>query len=159
MPNTRSLLGMATCLPVIAGVVMIWKSDWQNRAVPLWGFYLTAVFGTVVVMTLTIMSANTAGHTKKSLTAGLVWAASCVANGIAPLTVLTQEQEDHYPTAWKIIIAMMTVSFVALGGLRFYLLRMNKKRDEVMPVSREEAAHTAFLDLTDRQNHNFRYET
>ena len=94
---------MFSCLPVIAGALMVWKSDWQeNKAIPLWGFYLTSVFSTTLVMVLTLMAANTAGHTKKAITSGLVWASYCASNGIAPLTVRTQEQKEHFPTAWKL---------------------------------------------------------
>ena len=137
---------------------MIWKSDWKNRIVPLLGFYLIAVFSTTLVMTLTLMSANTAGHTKKVTTAGLVWAATCLANAVSPLTVLTEEEAQHYPTAWKIIISMMSLAFVLFAVQRYYVLQMNDKRNQVSAVSRELAAQTAFMDLTDRENDNFRYE-
>jgi hypothetical protein len=33
--NSRSWLGMLSCLPVIAGSVMIWKSNWEHKATPL----------------------------------------------------------------------------------------------------------------------------
>lgn len=156
--NIRSLLGMFSCLPVIAGSLMVWKSDWQNKDIPLWGFYLLSIFATPLVMILTLMAANTAGHTKKAVTSGLVWASFCISNGIAPLTVRTQEQDQHYPTAWKIIISMMSLTFILLGVFRTYVLRLNKKRDEIKVVNRDEAARTAFMDITDLANENFRYE-
>lgn len=143
----------------MAGCVMIWQSDWdQSRAVPLWGFFLTSVFSATFVMILTLMAANTAGHTKKAVTAGIVWASYCASNGIAPLTVKTQEVDDHYPTAFITILIMMSFVFVLLGGFRWYVLYVNKKRDEVRTVDRTEAAKTAFLDMTDRANPNFRYQ-
>lgn len=37
---------------------------------PLAGFYLLAFFSVTYVMILAVMSANTAGHTKKAFTAG-----------------------------------------------------------------------------------------
>ncbi len=108
-------------------------------------------------MLLSIMTANTAGHTKKAVTAGLVWASYCISNGIAPVTILTPEEKDHYPTAFKLIIAFMSVTFALLVVLRFYLVRSNKKRDAVKLVSRDESARTAFMDMTDMMNQNFRY--
>ncbi|UNI17479.1 hypothetical protein JDV02_003820 [Purpureocillium takamizusanense] len=156
--HSRSVFGMVSCLPVIAGAVMVWKSDWSTKTTPLWGFYLSSIFATTLVMVLTLMAANTAGHTKKAVTSGLVWAAFCASNGIAPLTVRTQEQDDHYPTAWAIILSMMSLTFVLMAFLRFYLLRLNKKKDQVKLVNHEEAARTAFMDMTDRENENFRYE-
>lgn len=158
MPNTRSFLGMFSCLPVIAGSIMVWKSDWSVKATPLCGYYLTSIFSTTLVMVLSLMAANTAGHTKKAVTSGLVWASYCASNGVAPLTVRTQEQDEHYPTAWKIILSMMSLTFVLFGVFRTYILRMNKRRDSVQLVHSDEAARTAFMDMTDGTNRNFRYE-
>ena len=157
--NSRTLIAMFSCLPVIAGSLMMWKSDWeQNKLVPLFGFYITASFPTIVVLILSLVAANTGGHTKKALTSGLIWACYCSSNGIAPFTVRTEEVLSHYPTTWKIILSMMSFVFVMLGVFRFYVFHMNKKRDEAYPLEREEAAHTAFLDLTDGANRNFRFE-
>lgn len=143
----------------MAGALMVWKFDWQdNKAIPLWSFYLTSIFSTTLVMILTLMAANTAGHTKKAITSGLVWASYCASNGIAPLTVRTQELNEHYPTAWKIILSMMSLTFVLLGLFRTYVLHLNRKRDQVKFVDRDEASRTAFMDMTDRMNENFRYE-
>ncbi len=110
-------------------------------------------------MILTLMAANTAGHAKKAVTSGLVWASYCASNGVAPLTVLTQEVGAHYPTAWKLILSMMSLTFVLLAGFRTHTcFDLNKKRDQVKIVSTEEAARTAFLDMTDFANENFPYE-
>jgi hypothetical protein len=141
---------------------MVWKSDdWtsrnSNRGVPLWGFFMMAVFSTTYVMILALMAANTAGHTKKAVTAGLVWASYCVSNGIAPITIRVQEEKKHYQTAFITILIMMSLTFGLLFGFRFYLLNLNRKRDAINVVSREEAAMTAFLDMTDLKNENFRF--
>ena len=149
---------MFSCLPVIAGSVMVWKSDWSMKVTPLWGFYLSSIFSTTLVMILTLVAANTAGHTKKAVTSGLVWASYCASNGIAPLTVRTQEQADHYPTAWKIILSMMSLVFVLFAVLRLRLNRLNKKKELIGTVTIDEASQTAFMDLTDQANPNFRYE-
>ena len=118
---------------------------------------MLSTFSTAYVMLLSLMSANTAGHTKKAVTAGLVWIAYSISNGIAPITVLTQEKDQHYPTAFFIIIGFMSASFILLALLSLYLRRQNKKRDAIRLVSREESARTAFLDMTDMKNQNFRY--
>jgi prolipoprotein diacylglyceryltransferase len=157
--NSRVLLGMFSCLTVMTGSIMIWQSNWQHtKAVPLWGFYLASVFSSTLVMILALMAANTAGHTKKAATSGLVWASYCASNGIAPLTVKTQEETNHYPTAWIIILSMTSLTFILLGLFRIYLLNLNKKRDEARLVDRTEAATTAFMDMTDGENENFRYQ-
>lgn len=143
---------------------MVWQSDsWtsktSNRGVPLWGFYMIAVASTTYVMNLALMAANTAGHTKKAFTAGLVWASYCISNGIAPITVLTQEEKQHYPTAFIIILVFMSLTFLLLLAFRFYLQGLNNKRDAIGVASRNAAAMTGFNDTTDLKNENFRFQT
>lgn len=41
--NTRLMLLMITCLPVIVGSCIIWKGSWQGRGLPLFGYYLLPV--------------------------------------------------------------------------------------------------------------------
>ena len=154
----RCYCAMFCCLPVIVGSGMIWKSNWQHKAVPLWGFFILTVFTATYLMILSPVAANTAGHTKKAVTAGLVWASYSVSNGVAPLLVKTQEQSSHYPTAFITIISMMTLTFVLLMCYRMYVLYLNKKRDDLGPVDQAAAAMTGFLDITDRENENFRYQ-
>jgi uncharacterized membrane protein len=111
--NTRTLCAMFCCLPVMAGSIMIWRSDWElSKAIPLWRFLFTSVSSTTFVMILTLMAANTAGHTKKAVTAGIVWVSYCASNGIARLTVKIEEEADHYPTAFITILAMMSLIFL-----------------------------------------------
>ena len=109
-------------------------------------------------MVLSLVGANTAGHTKKAITAGLVWAAYSVSNGSAPLLVMTQETARHYPSSLIPIISLMSLVFVLLGIYRIYIMHLNKKRDSVKLVDRDSAARTGFLDITDRENENFRYQ-
>ncbi|CZT05536.1 related to allantoate transport protein [Rhynchosporium agropyri] len=162
--NTRSIIAIFCCLPVIAGAAMVWQSDsWSakgsNKGVPLWGFYMMAVFSTTYVIVLALKAANTAGHTKKAFTAGLVWASYCVSNGIAPVTVLTQEEKQHYPTAFTIILVFMSLTCALLVAFRFYLEWLNKKRDALGVVDLDAAALTGFNDTTDLKNENFRFQT
>lgn len=153
----RCICAFVCCFPVIAGSVMIWKSTWAIKAVPLWGLFLLGFYPAAHVMILSLISANTAGHTKKAVTAGLLWIAYCASNGVAPLTVRTTEIESHYPTAFKIIITTTSVSIMLITTLYFYLRFENRRRDARTPVEEDPMAETAFLDLTDRQNPYFRY--
>lgn len=137
---------------------MVWKSDWEhNRAAALWGFFMLTIFSATQAMILSLVGANTAGHTKKAVTAGLVWGSYSISNGIAPLLVKTTEKQRHYPSAFIPIMAMMTLTFVLLGIYRIYMVHLNRKKDSVMLVDMNAAARTGFLDITDTQNENFRY--
>jgi sugar phosphate permease len=148
---------MFACLPTLAGCIVIWKSSWTTYDAPLAGFYLLGFFAIIYVMILAMTSANTAGHTKKAFTSGLVWAAYCFGNGIAPLLVRTTEQAEHYPTLFKALIAFISATFVLTLALRFLLIGKNKSRDQRGLVLEDDAARTGFEDLTDGENPNFRY--
>jgi uncharacterized membrane protein len=150
---------MFCCLPVITGAIMIWRSNWeQTKAVSLWGFFILTIFSATQVMVLSLVGANTAGHTKKAVTAGLVWASFSASNGVAPLLVKTQEKAQHYPSAFIPILALMSLVFVLLGIYRTYVMHLNKKRDSVRLVDKDAAGRTGFLDITDSENENFRYQ-
>ncbi|KAL2815112.1 major facilitator superfamily domain-containing protein [Aspergillus granulosus] len=159
IPNMRIYIGTFACLPVIAGAAMVWRANWAAaKIVPLWGMYLMGFFPAIYVMTLSLATANTAGHTKKAVTAGMIWASYCISNGVAPLLVFANEKSDQYPTTFKIVIAASAVSGAVLVALRGYLMWENKRRDRVHPVDEGEVAATALLDRTDGENLNFRYQ-
>jgi hypothetical protein len=155
----RIYIGTFSCLPVIAGAAIVWRADWSAaKIVPLWGMYLMGFFPVVYVMTLSLATANTSGHTKKAVTAGMIWASYCISNGIAPLLVFANEEINQYPTTFKIVIAGGTVGGAVLVALRGYLMWENNRRDRVHPVDVGEVVATTLLDRTDRENLNFRYQ-
>ena len=157
-PNARINLAIAYCMPVIAGCIIIWKSSWENRGVPLAGLYLLSFFAGPYVMTLSVMTANTAGHTKKTFTAGMVWTSYCVSNGIAPQLFFAEEASVHYRTTWVIMISCVGGAAALLAALRVYLAVENKRRDTVAPVNEEEVKELGLRDVTDKENRNFRFQ-
>ena len=81
VPNTRIILLIFCCLPVIAGCAMIWRSTWYHRApTPVAGYTIIGFFGPVVSLIISIGMANVAGATKKSFTAAAIFVAYCVGN-------------------------------------------------------------------------------
>ncbi|KAM0332520.1 hypothetical protein ACHAQA_002803 [Verticillium albo-atrum] len=103
--NVRIPILLFCCLPVIAGFVTIWKSQWGHRPVaPVVGYSLVGFFGPVVSLTVTLGAANVAGETKKSFMAAAVFVAYCVGNIIGPQMVHTQTKEQHYPALWTGLI-------------------------------------------------------
>lgn len=93
------------CLPVIAGFVIIWKSEWGYRPVaPVVGYSIIGFFGPVVGLTVALGAANVAGETKKSFMASAVFVAYCVGNIIGPQMVRSQSKDRHYPELWTGLI-------------------------------------------------------
>lgn len=135
----------------------MWKSDWAHRGVPLFGFLSIGFFVVPYVLLLAVMTANTGGYTKRAINSALMWGSYCVTNGVAPLIVKAPEAHDHYPTLMISLMVLLSLAALMFVGLRFYLQRCNNKRDQVAPLTEEETSRTAFGDLTDGENPNFRY--
>lgn len=77
--NIRLFMLILTCLPVIAGCAIIWKSEWTyHAAAPVIGYSITGFFGGTVSLIITIGMSNVAGHTKKSFMAATIFVAYCV---------------------------------------------------------------------------------
>jgi sugar phosphate permease len=101
IPNIRIIMLVLCCLPVIAGFVMIWKSEWSyHAATPVVGYTIIGFFGPVVSLIISIGMSNVAGHTKKSFMAATIFVAYCVGNIVGPQLIISQSRAQHYPTLW-----------------------------------------------------------
>ena len=99
--NIRLIMLIGTCLPVIAGCALIWKSTWSHHAAaPVVGYSITGFFGGTVSLVISTGMANVAGHTKKSFMAATVFVAYCVGNIVGPQLVWQETKAKHYPALW-----------------------------------------------------------
>ncbi|KAK4100554.1 MFS general substrate transporter [Parathielavia hyrcaniae] len=157
IPNIRLIMLILTCLPVIAGCAIIWKSEWSYRAAaPVVGYSITGFFGGTVSLIITVGMSNVAGHTKKSFMAATIFAAYCVGNIVGPQMVKSQTRAEHYPELWLGLIICYIICIAASATLYVILLAANKKKAAV-PEDEAERAKLAFQDLTDLENPYFRY--
>ncbi|KAK5654705.1 hypothetical protein OQA88_7029 [Cercophora sp. LCS_1] len=155
--NIRIIMLILTCLPVIAGCAIIWKSEWSYRAAaPVIGYSITGFFGGTVSLIITIGMSNVAGHTKKSFMSATIFAAYCVGNIVGPQMVKSQTRAQHYPELWLGLIICYVICIAAAVTLYFVLVAANKKKDAT-PENEDERAKLAFQDLTDLENPYFRY--
>ncbi|KAI9172294.1 transporter [Paramyrothecium foliicola] len=155
--NIRIIMLALTCLPVIAGCAIIWKSAWTYRAAaPVIGYTITGFFGGTVSLIITVGMSNVAGHTKKSFMAATIFVAYCVGNIVGPQLIRSQTKAQHYPTLWLGLIICYVICILASVTLYFVLRNENKKRD-ALPRDEAERAKFAFQDLTDKENPYFRY--
>jgi hypothetical protein len=116
-------------------------------------FYCTQFFLAEGNMIISLITRNTAGQTKKSLTMTFLFVGWAVGNLIAP-QIFQNSDAPRYLHGFLAHIVIYAV-FIALTVLtRVILTRRNKaKEGESSDVSHE----LAFQDLTDRENPNFRY--
>ena len=117
-------------------------------------------------MILSLQTANTAGHTKKVVTNAVLFLGYCTGNIAGPFFCKTNQAPTYPLGIWSIIVCHL-LEVVIILALRFVLSRENKRRDKVQGIIGEdpldkqarevERDRTAFSDLTDRENLNFRY--
>lgn len=117
-------------------------------------------------MILSLQIANTAGHTKKVVTNAVLFLGYCTGNIAGPFFYKVDQSPTYSLGIWSMIVSHL-LEIVVILTLRALLGRENKRRDKVQGVIGEseedkirrgiEADRTAFSDMTDRENLNFRY--
>ncbi|CAJ2513865.1 Uu.00g019840.m01.CDS01 [Anthostomella pinea] len=147
--------------PNIAGSVGLLFIGADNRAGRLVSYYLTGPYNAAFVMILSMTTANTAGHTKKVVTNAVLFLGYCTGNIAGPFFYKT-DQSPQYPLGiWSMIVSHLIEVCVILL-LRFILARENRRRDRIQSqmeggLEGRDLDATAFSDMTDRENLNFRY--
>lgn len=139
------------------GMLLIVCLPLSNSNGRLAGYYLTQSSPTGFVCLLSLLSSNVAGYTKKTTVAAMYLIGYCVGNIIGPQTFRPGDKPRYVPAEITIIVCW-TVCWVDLGLIYWYFRRMNKKN----AVIRAQPGYTKldkqeFLDLTDKENHEFVY--
>ncbi|KAE8226630.1 hypothetical protein CF319_g803 [Tilletia indica] len=157
--NCLHLLLALSCLPTLAGAIMIWRSDWSNRAVPLAGFYLLSIFGAPFVLLLSSATANVRGSTKQSLASAVIFIGYNVGNIAGPYLVKAPQAAQHYRDIFISIVICMCITIALSGVLAVGMHMENRARDREQ-ADQQASAPTQVShadDLTDIQDRRFRY--
>lgn len=114
-------------------------------------------------MSLTMISSNIAGYTKKQVTAAVLFTGYCVGNIIGPQTFIATES-PKYNSAYIAMLVGFTGKLVAIMILYWYMWAENKKRDreqaqrgEASEIEDVEAIEKGMHDITEIDNKGFRY--
>ncbi len=114
-------------------------------------------------MSLTMVSSNIAGYTKKQLTAAILFTGYCVGNIIGPQTFKTSDA-PAYHSAYVAMLIGYIIKLVSIIVLYLYMYLANKKRDSEAATSgvdgideEKEAIERGMHDVTELDNKGFRY--
>ncbi|KAG1740652.1 MFS general substrate transporter [Suillus lakei] len=170
-PNFRAYVGAMYFVPAWLGVLLINLLPWSNRVGLLVGQFLAGVAVPGFVLSLSWLNNVTAGHTKRVVTNATILSAYCVGSAAAPLMWKAQyKPRNHIP--WAVIGTCYVACPLLLLVIRAVLVRENRIRDAEPVEDGEEyvieritedgervqvKVDKEFLDLTDRQNRDFRY--
>ncbi|KAG0706185.1 membrane transporter [Suillus ampliporus] len=171
-PNSRAYVGVMYFIPAWLGILLVNLLPWSNQAGLLVGQYLVGVSVPAFVLALSWLNNVTAGHTKKIVTNAIMLSAYCIGNAFGPFMWKAQ-YKPRYHIPWAVIGACYGICPIILLVIRAVLARENRIRDgeplddseEGYVIERitengkrvEVKVDKAFLDLTDRQNRDFRY--
>ncbi|KAK4628798.1 hypothetical protein CLAFUW4_08257 [Fulvia fulva] len=159
--QTRCWFILIFLLPNIAGTFGLRFLAADNMGGRLTCYYLTGPYNAAFCMILSMTTANTAGHTKKVITNGVLFLGYCTGNIVGPFFYLEVQRPEYPLGIWSMIVSHL-IEFCVILLLRFALDWENKKRDRIQSqqeggLEGRDLDATAFSDMTDRDNMNFRY--
>lgn len=155
--NTRCWFILLYTLPNIAGAFGLRYVPADQHIARLWCYYLTGPYNAAFVLVLSLVTANTAGHTKKVVTNAFMFLGYCTGNIAGPFFFKTDQQPDYPLGMWSMISCHLCELVIVLA-FRLMLSLENKRRDrEMSSTEQPDLDETAFKDMTDWENPNFRY--
>ncbi|KUJ09426.1 MFS general substrate transporter [Mollisia scopiformis] len=161
--NTRcATMVFANCVCIIGAGLLVGlpsHNKW-GRLVALWLCYFQ---GLGFSLSLTMVSSNVAGYTKKQLTGAVLFTGYCVGNIIGPQTFIAKEAPGYH-SAYIAMLVGYSVKLLMVIVLYIYMYRVNKSRDaehasqgELSEEEEREAIEKGMLDQTEVDNKGFRY--
>ncbi|CAK7229696.1 hypothetical protein SBRCBS47491_007335 [Sporothrix bragantina] len=130
LPNTRTYFMIGNYTIGVIGAAMVWKLEATRLWARFFGFCLCIAFSGNYPLIFAMSTANFAGFTKKATANAAIFVAYCAANVASPQMFLAKEAPT-YPSGFKACLACISVSAVASGALRAYLVWENKRRDRM----------------------------
>lgn len=82
----------------IIGLILIWKLDPDDQTGRMVGLTLAVVYAINLPISLSLVTSNVAGFSKKSVVSSLLFIAYCVGNIVGPQFFLASE-EPSYPVS------------------------------------------------------------
>ncbi|KAL8357174.1 hypothetical protein RB598_002147 [Gaeumannomyces tritici] len=164
MPNNcRTIVCAMFMVPTIAGALGFLLAPPDAYVGRLICFYLTGSYQASFVISLSLITSNTGGQSKKMIVSGMIWSGACVGNIVSPF-FYRSDQAPRYPLGIGSLLVANCVELGLFFVFRYAFVWENKKkerqrralRDGGGPLVGEESA-TAFTDLTDKENPNFVY--
>ncbi|PGH23899.1 hypothetical protein AJ80_01961 [Polytolypa hystricis UAMH7299] len=158
--SAAMIFANSVCIIGAGLLVGLPSSNKWGRLVALWLCYFQ---GLGFSMSLTIISSNIAGYTKKQVTGGMLFIAYSVGNIIGPQTFKDSEKPG-YKSAYIAMLIGYTIKLVSITILYIYMWLENKRRDRLAAERGgadsayvDDAVENGMLDQTELDNLGFRY--
>lgn len=104
VPSSRIIAMILNTLVAVVGMLLIWKLDPTDQVGRMWGLTLGVVYAINLPISLSVVTSNVAGFSKKSVVSALVFVAYCVGNMVGPQFFLASQQPS-YPVShtWLLV--------------------------------------------------------
>ncbi|KAJ5788924.1 uncharacterized protein N7518_005935 [Penicillium psychrosexuale] len=160
VPKSRIIMMMVNTSVSMVGMILILKLDSDNQAGKMTGLCLGGVFAANIPLSLSLISSNVAGFTKKSTVSALMFAAYCVGNIVGPQFFIPSE-EPSYLTGIKASMAGLAFGIFFLACLYLFYVSENRRRDRLygspVEMSETEELQDELSNKTDHEIESFRY--
>ncbi|PCG91071.1 Major facilitator superfamily domain, general substrate transporter [Penicillium occitanis (nom. inval.)] len=158
--STRIIMMIVNCLVAMVGYLLVYRLNEDARVAKMTGLCLGAVFAANIPLSLSLITSNVGGFTKKSTVSAMLFIAYCVGNIVGPQFYLASE-EPAYETGMRSAIAGLSLGICSLVGLYMYYSWENKRRDRVYgspdALTADQQLQMELLNVTDQENESFRY--
>lgn len=152
--NIRIYLFVICVCLTITSCLLLWQLPRSATSGLLVAITFLPSFGGGYALLMGLQIANTAGYTKRCVTASGLFMAWCLGNFTGPLLFKTQDAPVYGP-GFAVVVAGSSAAVVLAIIYRFVCAFENKKRDRGGNMEAFEYAYND--DLTDRMNRQFRY--
>ncbi|KAF2756576.1 MFS transporter [Pseudovirgaria hyperparasitica] len=150
-------------IPSFVGTIVLMTVVNTSKATQgglLFSYYIVLSFWAAQTLSMSLISRNVAGQTKKTVVVAFNFV--CWAGGnAAGSQVFLSWDAPRYFIAFSTHMGCYVLLVIVIIVLRTHLVRQNRKKDELAAAGVKEAKDEklvhAFEDLTDRENANFRY--
>ncbi|KAJ5715574.1 uncharacterized protein N7483_012755 [Penicillium malachiteum] len=160
IPSSRIISMVLNTMVSVVGLILIWKLNSADQAGRMVGLTLAVVYAINLPISLSVVTSNIVGFSKKSVASALLFIAYCIGNIVGPQFFLASE-EPSYPTGIKAAMSGLVLSIFFLLCLLAYYIWENRRRGhlygspEEMTVGAE--LHDELSNKTDREIESFRY--
>lgn len=122
-------------------------------------YYIVLSFWAAQTLSMSLLSRNVAGQSKKSTVVAMNFISWSLGNAIGPQVFLTRDSPRYF-IAFSTHMGCYVLLVIVIAFLRWNLVRRNKMKDMMtgqVGERRDDGLVHAFDDLTDRENPSFRY--
>ncbi|KAG8626583.1 hypothetical protein KVT40_005528 [Elsinoe batatas] len=122
----------------------------------LLSYYIVLSFWAAQNLTMSLVSRNVAGQSKRSIAVSMNFIWWATGNAIGPQVFLSWDKPRYF-IAFSTHMGCYVLLVATIVFLRFYLKRQNAIKDREQKGSETQGTIHGFDDLTDQQNPSFRY--